>query len=200
MNSRVEIKGEKSAIRRERRRIRKSLTADDRAAADAAIRRHTMHLAAFRRARNVATYFAFDGEPDIALLLSAKSNGAKNFFAPIITRRDMRFGKVGAGTRMRKNWFGIAEARPEYIAEPQALDIVLVPLVAFDRVGSRLGMGGGYYDRYFKFLKDRTHFIRPKLFGIAYSCQQVELLPREHWDVPLWGVITEKGVCRVGGL
>ena len=200
MNSRVEIKGEKSAIRRERRRIRKSLTADDRAAADAAICRHTMHLAAFRRARNVATYFAFDGEPDIALLLSAKSNGAKNFFAPIITRRDMRFGKVGAGTRMRKNWFGIAEARPEYIAEPQALDIVLVPLVAFDRVGSRLGMGGGYYDRYFKFLKDRTHFIRPKLFGIAYSCQQVELLPREHWDVPLWGVITEKGVCRVGGL
>jgi 5-formyltetrahydrofolate cyclo-ligase len=158
-----------------------------------------MHLAAFRRARNVATYLAFDGEPDIALLLSAKSNGAKNFFAPIITRRDMRFGKVGAGTRMRKNWFGIAEARPEYIAEPQALDIVLVPLVAFDRVGSRLGMGGGYYDRYFKFLKDRTHFIRPKLFGIAYSCQQVELLPREHWDVPLWGVITEKGVCRVGG-
>jgi 5-formyltetrahydrofolate cyclo-ligase len=199
MNSRVEIMREKLAIRREQRRVRNSLTADDRAAADAAIRRHTMHLTAFRRARNVATYFAFDGEPDIALLLSAKSNGAKTFFAPIITRRDMRFGRVGAGTRMRRNWFGIAEAQPEYIAEPQALDIVLVPLVAFDRVGSRLGMGGGYYDRYFKFLKDRTHFIRPKLFGIAYSCQQVELLPREHWDVPLWGVITEKGVYHIGG-
>jgi 5-formyltetrahydrofolate cyclo-ligase len=199
MTSPVETKGKKLAIRREQRRVRKSLTADDRAAADAAIRRHTMHLPAFRRARNVATYFAFDGEPDIAALLSAKGNATKNFFAPIITRRDMRFGRVGAGTRMRRNWFGIAEAQPEAIARRQALDIVLMPLVAFDHTGSRLGMGGGYYDRYFNFLKDRTHFVRPKLFGIAYSCQQVELVPREQWDVPLWGVITEKGFCHFGG-
>jgi len=75
-----------------------------------------------------------------------------------------------------------------------ALDIALVPLVAFDDYGRRLGMGGGYYDRTFAYLRHREHWRRPKLIGVAFEFQRVAELPAQPWDVPLDGIITEKGL------
>jgi 5-formyltetrahydrofolate cyclo-ligase len=63
-------------------------------------------------------------------------------------------------------------------------------LVAFDSQGHRLGMGGGYYDRTFSFLKDKIHH-KPKLLGLAYDFQQVEQLPYEEWDIRLDYAVTE---------
>ena len=200
MTGAAERQREKTAIRRAMRRARRSLTPEERARADRAIRKHITRLAAFRNARNIAMYFAFDGEPNIGALLEDRRNRGKRFFAPIITRRDMRFGRVDTDSRLRSNRFGIAEGRAGSIARPQTLDVVLVPLVAFDRSGSRLGMGAGYYDRHFQALRHRKSYIRPKLVGVAYSCQQVDPLQREWWDVPLWGAITEAGFYRFGGL
>jgi 5-formyltetrahydrofolate cyclo-ligase len=71
---------------------------------------------------------------------------------------------------------------------------VLAPLVAFDRSGNRLGMGGGYYDRSFAYLRHRVHWRRPRLIGYAYGFQEVQALERAHWDVPLSGVVTELGL------
>ncbi|BBN82699.1 hypothetical protein PA25_26840 [Pseudoalteromonas sp. A25] len=69
------------------------------------------------------------------------------------------------------------------------LDYLLMPLVAFDHLGNRLGMGGGYYDktlaRYYK-----EHMKKPELIGLAHDCQKVEQLPTEAWDVPLQQIIT----------
>ena len=72
---------------------------------------------------------------------------------------------------------------------------MLLPLVAYDLSGTRLGMGGGYYDRYIDALAHR-----PRLIGIAFQVQQSEdALPCEPWDIPLDGVITEQGFYRFAG-
>ena len=67
---------------------------------------------------------------------------------------------------------------------------MLVPLVAFDDAGTRLGMGGGYYDRYF------AGSDRPPLIGVGFQCQRAPALPRSAWDVALDAVIHDGGVLE----
>ena len=71
------------------------------------------------------------------------------------------------------------------------IDLYLMPLLAFDLKGNRLGMGGGYYDRY---LANIQTGIRA---GVAFNCQQVEQLPTEHWDVKLHTIFTEQGQLNI---
>jgi 5-formyltetrahydrofolate cyclo-ligase len=71
------------------------------------------------------------------------------------------------------------------------LDLVLTPLVAFDKNCQRIGMGGGYYDRTFSFLRARQQLLKPKLVGLAFACQQVPEIPANPWDIRLYSVITE---------
>ena len=77
--------------------------------------------------------------------------------------------------------------------KPFALDLVLVPLVAFDARGVRLGMGGGYYDRSFAYLNFRSRWRRPRLIGVGFDFQRAESISPQPWDVCLDGVITERG-------
>jgi 5-formyltetrahydrofolate cyclo-ligase len=94
---------------------------------------------------------------------------------------------------VQANRFGIPE--PQLPAaqqwQPEALDAVLVPLLAFDRHGNRLGSGAGYYDRSFAFLGTRRPRPAPLLIGVAYAMQEVERLAIEPWDVPLDYIATE---------
>ncbi len=99
---------------------------------------------------------------------------------------------------MRKNNFGIAEPGDRGRILTAELDVVLVPLVGFDDAGNRLGMGGGFYDRHFSFLRSRTHFRRPRLIGVAYEMQRLPKLPTDPWDVPLWAVVTDRGIHKTG--
>ena len=75
---------------------------------------------------------------------------------------------------------------------PQDLDLVLVPLTAFDRSGRRLGMGGGYYDRSFAFLGEVVRPAQPLLVGIGYAFQEVATLPAQDWDIALDFIATDK--------
>ena len=101
-------------------------------------------------------------------------------------------------TPMAPNRFGIPE--PDLPAASRcpvlALDLVLVPLVAFDEAGNRLGMGGGFYDRTFRYLRHRTCWRRPHLVGIAYDAQRVPAIDARRWDVPLDAVVTETALHR----
>ncbi len=104
----------------------------------------------------------------------------------------MEFARLGPRPRLKKNRFGIPEP-PSFRRERRQgrrLDFVVVPLVAFDRAGRRLGMGGGYYDRAFAGAR------RPVLAGLAYAFQQVPRLPERSWDVPMDLIVTEREVVR----
>jgi 5-formyltetrahydrofolate cyclo-ligase len=76
-----------------------------------------------------------------------------------------------------------------------SLDVVVLPLVGFDRRGNRLGMGAGYYDRALRRRLDTTrHWRRPRLVGVAFACQELPAIPVSPWDVPLDLIVTEHGV------
>jgi 5-formyltetrahydrofolate cyclo-ligase len=66
--------------------------------------------------------------------------------------------------------------------------------VGFDGECNRLGMGGGFYDRTLAYLRQRTHWRRPRLIGIAHACQRLDRIDPRPWDIPLDGVATEERI------
>lgn len=78
------------------------------------------------------------------------------------------------------------------------LDLILMPLAAFDEKGNRIGMGGGYYDRTLAATVHGPGWRRPVLVGLAFEAQRVETIPAREWDVPLDWIATEAGVYRRG--
>jgi 5-formyltetrahydrofolate cyclo-ligase len=183
-------------LRQRVRAERRALPAAQRAAADLAIAAHIRHLDVFRSARRVAIFLAFDGEPAVTRVIEAAARAGKRLYAPVITRSQMSFAELDLGARLGTNFFGIREPDPANWIDPRRLDLVLTPLVAFDDRGVRIGVGRGYYDRCFRFLRTRSGWSRPKLLGVAYDLQHVPAIAPQHWDVPLWGAVTETGVHR----
>lgn len=151
----------------------------------------------FRRARHIALYLANDGEIDPRPLLRAAQRRGKATYLPVLSpwpRSKMVFQRIRPGEPMRKNRFGILEPRRNGRQQRKvwALDLLLLPLVGFDRHGARLGMGGGFYDRSLAYRRLRKNWHTPTLLGLAHECQQVERLNMASWDVPLQGTVTNK--------
>jgi 5-formyltetrahydrofolate cyclo-ligase len=183
-------------LRQRIRAERRALSSADRAAADRAIAARIRNLDVFRRARRIAVFLAFDGEPSLRRVIEDAARAGKRIYAPIITRKAMTFAELDGSARLGTNFFGISEPDKAKRIDPRRLDLVLTPLVAFDDGGVRIGVGRGYYDRCFHFLHTRTAWHRPKLLGVAYELQHVHTIAPEPWDVPLWGAVTEAQVRR----
>ena len=81
----------------------------------------------------------------------------------------------------------------ELPARPEDVEVVVLPMLAFDAEGNRLGYGAGYYDRFL------CCYPHPKKIGIAFSCQQMQSIPAEENDVKMDCIVTEKGVIRHNG-
>jgi 5-formyltetrahydrofolate cyclo-ligase len=109
--------------------------------------------------------------------------------------RWLRFAELRDDTRLVADKYGILEPAGGFrnTVPAHALDLVLVPLVAFDLDGRRVGMGGGYYDRTFEYLRWRRCWHRPRLVGVAYEMQRVAHIDEDTWDVPLHAIVTENG-------
>lgn len=151
----------------------------------------------FRSARNIALYLPVRGEADPRPLLKS-AHTKQRFFLPVLSlsrNSKLIFVEWNSKTRFRNNHFNIPEpvlARRN-ILSPRQLDLVISPLVAFDQQGSRLGMGGGFYDRSFAFKRWVKH-PKPALIGFAYPFQRVDCLDRQTWDIPLDGSCTADGL------
>jgi 5-formyltetrahydrofolate cyclo-ligase len=108
----------------------------------------------------------------------------------------MTFVALAPGSTARRNRYGIEEpaATTRYLV-PVGLDVVLVPVVGYDRRGNRLGMGAGFYDRALRRRLDagRT-WRRPWLVGVAFACQELPGIAASPWDVPLDLIVTEQGI------
>ena len=152
----------------------------ERPAAAAAVDASLAQLGLPRARARIAAYRATDGEIDPAILLRRARALRCEVYFPVIT--SLR------GRRMR---FVDDDARD---IGARWLDLVLVPLVGFDASGNRLGMGAGFYDRHFAFLRHRRAWHRPRLIGLAFEVQRVERLAANTHDVPLWGIVTERGI------
>ena len=106
----------------------------------------------------------------------------------------LKFGEWRPGISVHANRYGIPEPRCDAAALLSAtqIDLVLVPLLGFDRRGNRLGAGAGYYDRSFAFLRATTRPAQPLLVGIGYHFQELPELAPQSWDVPLDFVATDR--------
>ncbi|RMD80313.1 MAG: 5-formyltetrahydrofolate cyclo-ligase [Gammaproteobacteria bacterium] len=180
-------------MRRALRRRRRALPPRRRREAALAVARHGAAWPWLRRCAHVAAYWPADGELEPWPLLE-RLPGLRVLYLPVVRPGGkLWFAPYGPGAACAANRYGIPE--PLAPAVPvRVLDVVLLPLVAFDGQGHRLGMGGGYYDRTLAFLRHRRRRRRPRLVGLAYAFQEVAALPAEPWDVPLDAVITEQGL------
>jgi 5-formyltetrahydrofolate cyclo-ligase len=184
--------------RRELRAARRAVPPETAAQASRSICAGIAALPAFRSSRHVAVFLPFDGEPDLTPLLRSGAAARKQLYVPVITRTTMRFAPWSARAALAPNFFGILEPSALRTVDPRRLDLVLTPLVAFDAQGTRIGVGRGYYDRCFGFLRHRRLWRHPKLLGVAYELQHVPELEAQPWDVPLWGAVTEARLRRFG--
>ncbi len=185
-------------LRRELRKRRRALSADQRRARQRLLVDHLVHHRHFRNSRRIALYWPADGEPDIRALVAHPLARRKRFFLPVLvpfSSTPMWFAPWRPGDRLVPNRFGIPEPDPgaRHLVAGRLLDLVLMPLVGFDEAGNRLGMGGGFFDRSFAFLRHRRRWFKPRLMGTAFDCQGVEGLPHRPWDVPMDALATESG-------
>lgn len=195
-------KKQRSVLRQQCRSARRALPLSERHLAEARIMRQLCVLPAFWRAQRVGAYFADDGEVNPAALLARLQGQAKSYYFPILDplrRRRLLFARHQPHRLLVNNSYHIPEPdiRQSTLIPAWTLEVVLVPLVAFDSAGHRLGRGGGFYDGTF------TRYRMPRqpiLIGLAYECQRVEKIPVCSWDVGLNYVVTEREViaCVTG--
>ncbi|MHA7834334.1 MAG: 5-formyltetrahydrofolate cyclo-ligase [Algiphilus sp.] len=185
---------DRETLRRAGRRARKQLSARYRthAAQRAAI--HARFLARRLQARNIGAYIAYGSELDTQPLLTMLCEEPRTaLYLPRITRDGRMAFQQWFGGPLRAGAFGI----PSPVVGPQCfagtLDLILLPLVAFDAAGSRLGAGAGYYDRYLA----QAPRHRPFICGYAFAAQEVDVIERAPWDIPLQGIVTERGFRRL---
>ncbi|PUA28220.1 MAG: 5-formyltetrahydrofolate cyclo-ligase [Cellvibrio sp. 79] len=189
---------QKALLRKELRQRRRALTPTQQTQASALVLRHLMRFPAFMRGTRIALYIANDGEMDPAPIARQLWQMNKYCYLPVLrpgSERELWFVEFTPNSQLIPNRFGIPE--PDHgVAHKlptHLLDVVLMPLVGFDRKGSRLGMGGGFYDTTFAFKHDKP-LGKPLLIGLAHSCQEVDELQVDNWDIPLAAIATDKEV------
>ncbi len=181
-------------LRRQLAQRRRALSPTERIAAAQGLRRSLEQLPEYFTDVRVAGYWASHGELPLNLVIPPLAARGQQFLLPVIgSDRRLRFAPWQAGEAVQPNRYGIPEpAAPGELLEPFQLDMVLVPLLGFDRRGHRLGHGGGYYDRSFAFLNEQLRPTEPLLVGVAYAFQELPELDDQHWDVPLDFIATER--------
>ena len=143
---------------------------------------------------NITGYWPVRSEIDSRPLLHALHDAGFTLALPSLIKADtpeMEFRFWTPETPLIEGDFGIPTPPPKS-GVMEAPDILLVPLLAFDRDGFRLGYGGGYYDRALERFRQGAHSVLA--FGVGFALQEMEELPREPHDQPLDGVLTPEGL------
>ena len=184
-------------IRKSIRATRRGLTPEAQDKAAQQIIAHTLNHPKIAQAKTIALFLSFDGEINTRPLIQALWDHGKQVYLPVIhpfNSHHLLFLHYTPNTILVKNKFNIEEPQLNVldVLPIEQLDIMMIPLVAFDSQGQRLGMGGGFYDRTLANWQ-QTGFYP---IGLAHDCQLVEDLPVAHWDIPLPEIITPKKIWR----
>lgn len=188
----------RSDLRKELRAGRRALSSEQQVRAGLGLADVLLRQPFVAKSQHIAVYLANDGEIDPSSLMAQLWKQGKQCYLPVLDSqgsRSLLFVPYCSDTVLVNNKFGIPEPVPdpaERIA-PRDLDLVLMPLTGFDEHGQRLGMGGGFYDKTFDFIRTTQ---KPPLVGLAHECQKVDRIPTENWDIPMQGVATDKCYYR----
>lgn len=188
----------KQILRQQFLAARLALPAQRRLILDRQLCAHIVRFMAERPGNRISGFWPFRGEPDLTPVLKRLHEAGREIYLPVLRSPDMVFGRWHPDIAMRPNRFGIPEPHSADVCSADNLDWVLMPMLAFSSTGTRLGMGGGFYDRTFGFLLQSDQALKPVLVGVAYSLQEAPSLPLDRWDVPLSFVMTDLGVHKCG--
>ncbi|BDF93370.1 5-formyltetrahydrofolate cyclo-ligase [Pseudoalteromonas sp. KAN5] len=191
----------RAQIRQQIRKARNLLSKSEQKIAAKAMKvNFTQHLKQQKKVKNahIGIYFSNDAELDTSLLIKDLWSKNHHLYLPVIhpfNGTTLYFQRYEENSPMKANRYGILEPKLNcsHICPLAELDYLLMPLVAFDDNGNRLGMGGGFYDKTLA-RYEKENWQKPQLIGLAHQCQHVTSLPVESWDVPLNYIITPQKI------
>lgn len=184
----------KSIIRTYIRSLRRSIKVSDQYVAAQLITNKILTLNSLHRSINIAIFISFDGEIRTDLIIQSLLSMNKRIYLPVLTDSKsqlLSFVQYTLSTPLIQNRFNIYE--PKYntisILPIEMLDIMFIPLVAFDEHKNRLGMGGGFYDKTLYYWNQR---LDPICIGLGYDFQKIpiEIFPKNKQDIKLSKIIT----------
>lgn len=144
---------------------------------------------------NIFVYISFRSEVDTKLLIIKMLRDGKNIFVPKISNNtnDMEAIRITSLNELEENRFGTLEpVTYNNAVDPKIIDVILIPGIAFDCEGTRIGFGKGYYDKYIKRARKDV-----KKVGLAYDLQIVDKINKDDHDESVDYIITEEKVIKV---
>ena len=191
---------DRNTLRKQLRSLRRGLDQNAQSQAAKGLLQQFLSANQLKECQRIAIYIANDGEIDPVEVQNWIWQQGKECYLPIVIqeqKNSLVFAPVYPDSQFTVNKFGILE--PDYdskqIIQASELDLVLLPLVGFDASGNRIGMGGGFYDTTFEFVKAQQ-ISKPLMMGIAHELQRVKEISAESWDIPLSTVITDRQVYQ----
>ena len=187
---------EKEQFRRYILRLRDRQSTRDIEQKSMEIMDQVLHVNEYVRARGIACYVSKDSEVDTRRLIRKALDGQRRVLVPVVKKGDIDlfFSEIkDLGKELAPGSFNIPEPRPEYLRPESldAVDVLLVPGIVWDKEGYRLGWGRGYFDRVLKTLPEHVRSI-----GLSFNLQFVNRVPRDQFDLPVNTVVTESRVVR----
>ena len=191
----MDLKDLKKELRKNKIHAREALSEAERIAKSYDICKNIANSPEFAAAKTVFVYKWVRGEVRLDGLEAAARRDGKRLVYPVcISTTEMIAVEPGEGEDAWKDSgsFGIREPDPEKgkVIDPAEIDLVICPCSSFDEEGRRLGMGGGYYDRYL------PECINAYVAAVAYEVQKAEEIPADEYDVPVDAVISEDRIYR----
>jgi len=190
----------RSTLRKHYRQLRRSLNTHQQQYAALSLARQLIRSPYFLRAKNITVYWPDDGEISLLPFIERAWAMNKNVYLPVVTQRNtMQFARFTPHCAIADGKWEIPLPIPTRPVKPLILDTLIIPLVAFDACGNRLGRGGGFYDRFIhqlpRFRAVETHpsgqTKNPAIIGVAHHCQRADSIPVAPWDMPVDAVCTD---------
>lgn len=188
----TELDQVKKNLRKELKQRRKALGAEVRSQASQEIAKQILAQEAYHKAQLIFSFYPMSTEVQVSLLFDQALQAGKQLCFPAIFDQGRMESYIPRDLEhMAMDPYGFPTPDPDLDqkVEPQAIDLVLVPLLGFDRDLYRIGYGGGFYDRYIARIPSRA-----VLLGVAFACQEVDHIPRNAFDQKLDLLITEKEI------
>jgi 5-formyltetrahydrofolate cyclo-ligase len=184
---------EKARVRDILRARKDAMAPEERAIKSGYIARHLMLLIA--EGETVMVFTSKEKEVNTRPLIEALFEQKNPVVVPIIQKEDvsLRLSYLREMAALVPSTFGVPEPIGNEIpAKPQDVDVIILPMLGFDRAGGRIGYGAGYYDRFLEKNPDLTKI------GVAFGCQEMETLPVDENDIKMDLIVTEDGIVYDG--
>lgn len=180
----------KREIRRKMLALRRALSDDEAVKKAESLTSWILTLPEYKKAKRIMAFLAMKGESNLDGLIARALSDGKEVYVPVcLPERQMEAGRLLDMDHFVRGPLGLRDLPKGYdTVSPEKLDLVLVPGVACDREGNRLGMGAGYYDRYL------VHVPFEKRIAALWNFQVAEAIPSEPFDERMAKIVTDKGI------